>query len=190
MTAEKKRITNKHIERAFNKLPEKTRDYYEHFPSLLNDSLLDVSIAYLFMGIERAHFRALHCGLTVKHKADAAVTDAVLTRQRISRRDFEKFFKAVFGEKVEAGTLRKLREAEKIRDKVIHGREPTDAENKRAIIGALEYIKGFVKQIEKNHKLLNPFGPLKGVGGLKKTRLPKTTTRWVLKGMGFDVKVV
>lgn len=187
MAATRTRITDKQILNVFKRLPEKTRDYYEHFPSLLNDSLFDVSIAYLFMGIERAHFRALHCGLTVKHKADAAVTDAVLTEQRISRRDFEKFFKAVFGENVEPTTLRKLREAEKIRDKVIHGREPTDAENKRAIIGALEYIKGFAKQIETNHNLLNPFGPLTGVGGLKNTRLPKTTTRWVLKGMGFEV---
>ncbi len=185
MPATKKRIADKRILNVFKRLPKKTRDYYEHFPSLLKDSLLDVLIAYLFMGIERGHYRALHCGLTVKHKADAAVTDAILMKQHITRGSFEKFFKAVFEENIEPGTLRKLREAEEIRNKVIHGRKPTDAEKKRAIIDALEYVQGFAKQIEKNHNLLNPFGPLTGVGGRKKTRLPKTTTRWVLKGMGF-----
>lgn len=176
------KLTQKAVLKRFEAVPKTIRDYFKELPSLLDKFPLDVAIGYIFMGIEKAQNRALLGGLLVNHKTNAEVTRTVLNRQHIKRESFEKFYGIVFGEALDKSVLSKLRYAERIRDRVIHGKIVSEADKRKAVVSALEHCEGFAKLIP---GAFNPFGDLRGICG-RRVPLAKPTTRWVLKGMGFD----
>jgi hypothetical protein len=169
----------------FNACPSSVRWYFEHLPKLIDTFPLDVALAYVFAQVESAQVMALYCGATKLHSVDKDIARRAMSTHHMTRSDFRTKFESIYGTPISDSTIKLANVAEAVRDRVMHGKEATDDDKRNAIAHALQYA------IEMNDLTATlggprPFGDLRGFKGAAKA-LPKPTSRWVLKGMGFAV---
>ncbi len=89
----------------------------------------------------------------------------------------------VFGKPLPDTTIGLLKTAEKVRDKTVHGKGISEPQAREAIVDVLDYataVNNFVDGIAG----FKPFGSMQGFKGAAQP-LAKSTTAWLLKGMGF-----
>ena len=169
----------------FKTLPNELKDYFQKLENLLQDYPADISLSHIFALIEKAMHMALYCGIIKMHSADKDLTDKAIQSYYVTRDDYKSKFELLFGEKISPGALTKLEDAEKIRDKIMHGKKTTDSDKFKAIKNALEFSQEFNEQIFRKASF-KPFGKLQGFKGAKKP-LGKSTSRLILKGLGFNL---
>lgn len=104
----------------------------------------------------------------------------------MSRGRFRDLFQVVFGKPLDKSLADKLYNAEKIRDKVLHGKDWTDAQAREALVNMFDFAENF-NDFVYDLAGFKPFSDLRGFKGRKQS-LPKPTTRWVLRGMGIGIK--
>ncbi|WP_162516190.1 hypothetical protein, partial [Aeromonas veronii] len=104
----------------------------------------------------------------------------------LNSRGFKEIYKNVFGQAIRDITVNKLSEAEVVRDKVIHGKQVSDAELREAIADVLEYAELLNDEVS-SVASFKPFGNMKGFKG-RADSLDNRTTKWLMKGMGFGVR--
>lgn len=166
--------------------PNGVQKVFNDLPKLLNNMSLTVPLAYMFARVEAIHVLTLYCGLVKIHQTNASMTWKILQEQRITRKNFQDFFSRVVGGELNDQTRELLEQAEKVRDKVIHGKGVIDAEKRNAVADLLDYAKAFDAEVFGMARF-HPFGgDLRGFKGAGKS-FPQRTTRWILKGMGFDI---
>lgn len=161
------------------------RSYFEHLPKLLNQFPLDVTLSYAFTRLELAQNMALYCGVVKVHRADAKLASNAISTHHMTREGFVKLYSTVFGFDLPKGAAQALKTAEDTRDAVLHGKPATQERLRNAIARVLEYAEAINAQLSDKHNL-RPFGDLRGFSGRAK-KLEKTTTRFMLKGMGFPL---
>jgi hypothetical protein len=169
----------------YEESPKEVRDYFPVLSDIIKQFNWDVSISYVFSRIEFAKLMTIYCGIVKLHQADGQLSWTAVTVDYFSRSRFKELFEKVFGQPIPPGVLKKLENAETIRDKVAHGKPVRDAEIRLAMVNILEFAEDFnifVYSIAR----FRPFGKLRGFKGRMKP-LGKLTTRWILKGMGFSV---
>jgi hypothetical protein len=105
--------------------------------------------------------------------------------QHLTRDGFRVRYKTVFGQSPHKATVAKIKEAEKIRDRVIHGKDVDDATLLQALLDVIDYAEAFNMEVKKIGGF-EPFGDLRGFKG-RAEPLDKSTTRWLLKGMEFPI---
>jgi len=165
---------------------EGVRVYFEELPHLLNDDYTyEVSLAYLFLRTERAQNKALYCGAVKLHRVSAEVATRAIDTQHLTRDGFLGLYTNVFGEELPKVVRDKIKVAERIRDRVVHGKTVSDAEMREAHVDVLDYAEAL------NAELLRvggfePFGDLRGFKG-RAGALDNATSRWLLKGLGFAI---
>jgi len=145
----------------------------------------EVALAYLFLRTEKAQNRALYRGLVKLHRAYTEMAERVVNTHHLTRDSFLNMYKNVFGRALSAATVAKIKDAEKIRDRVIHGKDVSDRDLRKALVDVIDYAEALnieVRQIGG----FEPFGHLRGFKGRAKP-LDESTTRWLLKGMGFVI---
>jgi hypothetical protein len=177
---------HKAIIKQYEASADEVKRYFEHLPKLVKDFPFEVALSYLFARVERAHNMTLYCGVVKLHRAESAMAASIIKKQHLTRDLFKELFNSIYGVSIETYIAAKLTEAEKIRDRAIHGKEPRDKEMRKAISDVLIYAEQFNDFVEKAAQL-KPFGDLRGFKGRGKP-LEKSTTRWLLKGLGFAVK--
>jgi hypothetical protein len=169
----------------FNSCPEEIRAYLSDLPRLLDGFPLDVAISYLFAQIERAHNATLCSGAVKIHRANRNIARAAVGAHHITREGFQKQFETVFGRPIPDEVKQELEAAEIVRDKILNG-QPTQEKEKRETIGhVLDYAQAFNRLVNSLAKF-KPFGDQKGSNGCAES-LDRSTTRWMLKGMGFSL---
>jgi hypothetical protein len=177
----------KGLKDVYESMDQETKVYLSKLEPLLSDGKnYEIALAYCFMKLEEGHHRALKCGLVRIHECDSKKVDSELEKQHFTSDKYALVFKNVFSDSIPAQAKDYLSEAQKIRNKIIHGKSTTDPKRREAIYYSLEYMKilgAFVK--EKTQK--NPYGDLRGLKG-KKTLLPAKSTVWMLKGFGLGEK--
>jgi len=173
------------ILRVIEKAPKGVAAYFEHLPTLLESLPLDVSLSYVFSRVELAHNMTLYCGVVKKHRTDAVLTRKVINTQHMTRGQFRDKFQTVFGESIPNDVAKPLADAEKVRDLVMHGKSANDASKRQAIVAVIDYARAF-NDLVSGLAGFRPFGDLRGFKG-RSEPLDKATTRWVLRGMGFDL---
>jgi len=169
----------------FNRAPEGVRACFIYLPALLEGFPLDVSLSYVFAQVELAHNLSLYCGVVKQHRANAVLARRAIDTQHLTREGFRERFGVVFGQPVPETISEKLASAEDTRDRVMHGKSTSAKQKREAIGNVVEYAReynDFVYSIAR----LRPFGELRGFKGRAKSVDP-STTRWMLKGMGFTV---
>lgn len=162
------------------------RGFFEHLPQLLTSEFpYDVSIAYLFSRVELAHNSTLYYGAVKLHRCHPDVTWSVIDSSHMTRPAFRARFKIVFGKELDLTVAKKIETAEKVRDRIVHGKSTTELSKREAIASILLYASDF-------NSFLNglagfrPFGQdMRGFKG-RTAPLDKATTNWVLKGMGLS----
>jgi hypothetical protein len=164
---------------------ESARDYFEHIPKLVAEFPLDVSLAYVFAQVEKAHVMALYCGIVKLHRTDGEVTWKAVHGHYMTRDGFKQKYETIYGKGIASGTIDLLVYAEEVRDKVMHGKTASDDNKRNAIAHVLQYADDLNSETAALRGP-KPFGDLRGFKGRGKS-LDKGTSRWVLKGMGFGV---
>jgi hypothetical protein len=173
------------LKKYFKSLPKNLRPHFEYFLKILEFKLpLEIAVAYVFYRIELAHRDTLLFGIIKKHRTEYRLVWEIIRKEQIGRAEFLRLFKNVIGTELPKPIETKLKEAEKIRDKAIHGHAPTDPEMRNAIKLALDYSNDFNKYV-KRHAKFAPFGDLSGLAGGRDERLKPDTSRLILKGLGF-----
>lgn len=170
----------------FEAKPEDIRFCFGSFPDLVRDYEWDVSLSYVFSRIEAVKHMTLYCGLVKRHWTDAALTRELLNKDHMSRGRFRELFKIVFDQQIPDAIQAKLSAAERVRDKVAHGKSLEAAEARRALADAFAFAEEFSDFVQ-DIAGIRPFGHLRGFKGRGES-LTKETTRWVLRGMGIPPK--
>ena len=163
---------------------DEVKNYFEHFPKLAKEFPWDVSISYMFAQVELAHNMTIYCGIVKLHRAEGNLVWQAVNNQHITRPSFKEFFKTVFGVNMKKSISEKIEEAEKIRDKILHGKPVSEELKRKAVVDILDYAKNFNQEIYRIAGF-KPFGSLRGFKG-RAQPLDKSTSRWILKGMGFN----
>lgn len=159
------------------------QDYFEPVSELIERYNYEVALAHVFSKIERAQNLAIYCGLTKIHKIDRGIADSAVQNEHITRPRFRELFRAIFGKSMPQSMIEKIKHAESVRDKFMHGKKVTDREMRQAIVDVIDHA-------EELNALINslagfrPFGELRGFKGAAQP-LPKSTSRLVVKGIGF-----
>lgn len=169
----------------FNAAPPEIRSYFEHVPKLIDEFPLDVCLSYVFAQLERAQNAILYCGVVKLHRADAALAKTTIDVHRMTRPDFKAKFETVFAKPIPSATSDLLQKAEEARDRVMHGKKTTDDEKRNAVASVLDYAEA-INGLVSGSAGFKPFGDLRGFKGAAQS-LDKSTTRWLLKGMGFTI---
>lgn len=165
--------------------PDEVKGYFEHFPKLAKEFPWDVAISYMFALVELAHNMTIYCGIVKLHRAEGNLVRKAVNNQHITRPSFKEFYKTVFGEDVKKSISEKIEEAEKIRDKILHGKPVSEELKRKAVVDILDYAQNFNKEIYRIAGF-KPFGSVKGFKG-RAQPLDRSTSRWILRGMGFSM---
>lgn len=162
------------------------KSYFNSLPSLVDQSQYEVAIAYLFLMTERAQNRTIYGGVVKLHRANTKLAERVVNQQHLTRNGFHLLFKNIFGHDLPSETNAKIKKAEGVRDKVVHGKKVTDSQMRQAIADILEYAEAMNQEIQKSAGF-KPFGDMRGYKGRAES-LDTRTSRWLLKGLGFEIK--
>jgi len=169
----------------FDSCPEEIRAYLSDLPRLLDGFPLEVSISYLFTCIQRAHNATLCSGAVKVHKANRNVARAAVGAQQITREGFQQQFETVFGLPMPEEVKQELEAAQMVHDKILNGQRTSEKDKREAIGHVLDYAQALNRFVNRRAKF-KPFGDQEGSDGCAES-LNKSTTRWMLKGMGFSL---
>jgi len=175
------------VRNRYQSSPDRVRSYFSEIPSLLENYSWEVSIAYAFLRLEQAHNYCLYAGVRRLHRAEATVASRFVDKHHLTRKGFQRLFKNVFGEALPAILVELIKDAEKVRDKVIHGKSSTASDHRKALISLLEYAIGLNKYIM-DRAGFSPFvTDRRGLTG-RGEALDRSTTSWLMRGLGFNNK--
>lgn len=168
----------------YNPCEKDLKEYFYHLPSLAQNYPWDVSISYLFSRVELAHNMTIYCSVVKLHRVDSELAKIAVNKQHMTREGFRELFKSITGKSVRKDALNLIKEAEEIRDQILHGKSVTEEQKRKAVCDIIEYAKKFNDEVSSICGF-KPFGSLTGFKGRAES-LDKSTSRWVLKGIGFD----
>jgi hypothetical protein len=171
-------------------MPAEVQTFFADLPALIDsDFSLNISLAYVFFRIEQGQRQALYCGARKLHRTESALTWRAIDLHDLTRAGFKELFKTIYGFDVNSAANECLTIAQDIRDNLMHGRNPSDADQRTAICNAMHYAKEMNELIAvTKNKGFRPFsGDLRGIVGRLES-LDASTTRWILKGMGFTMR--
>jgi hypothetical protein len=152
-----------------------------------SDFSLEVLLAYTFLRLEQGQHMALYCGARKLHKTDGELTWRAIDSQHMIREGFHKYFETIYGAALPQDVRDIITPAEKIRDRVMHGKGLDPAELREAISRTLQYADHINRFLDQRNVGFRPFcGDLRGFVGRLES-MDKATSRWVLKGMGFQI---
>lgn len=172
--------------KAYNACSKEVREYFEHIPKLLDQFPMDVCLAYVFARLELGQNMALYCGVVKLHRADSESAKTAVAAHHMTRKEFREKYNTVFGDYPPKAAKEDLDRAEAVRDAVMHGKTTDEAKLRNAIAAVLLYAEEINKDLECKAGFC-PFCPdLRGFKGAGQA-LDKSTTRWLLKGMGFTL---
>ena len=162
--------------------------YFSEFETLVCEhEFLRAALAFGFHLVEMAHHRLLYGDLCRLHGAHTELARKTIDSQFMTRNMFRDLYHAVFSQKFPVTLETKIKKAEAIRDKMIHGKNVTDAKTWKAIFDLIGYARGLNEQILEISDF-QPFADMRGVTSRRRGALfNKETTRWMLKGMSFSI---
>lgn len=167
----------------YKSLDQRIQDYFSHLPGLAENYPWDVCISYLFAKVELAQNMAIYCSAVKLHRVHTQIAYAAIENHHMTRDGFRELLKTVTGRKVPQTVIDKISAAETVRDRLLHGKRVTEQAKRQAVIDLLDYASNLNQHMHDSHGI-RPFGKLKGFKGRSKP-LDKSTSRWVLKGMGL-----
>ena len=122
----------------YNALPQPLQEYSLHFPKLVEEFSHEVALSCLFAQIEPAHNMTIYCGVVKCHGVDADVARNTVNAHHMTRERFRELYRLIMDNKrIEAAALDKAISAEKVRDKILHGKQVQDADKRKAIVNSL-----------------------------------------------------
>ncbi|MDH5542032.1 MAG: hypothetical protein OEY64_03610 [Nitrospinota bacterium] len=170
----------------FGNKSDYVRNFFEKVPVLIDSSLgIDIVLAYVFFRLEYGQRLILYSGVRKLHKTNSELTWDAIETHDLKRKDFMNLFKIIYGFPIKKYAKDDLKIAEKFRDYLMHGKDIKTTQMIEAIGRVLDYSSKINEQVDQKCGF-KPFSNLRGLTGAGKS-LDKSTSRWVLKGMGFNL---
>ena len=129
---------------------------------------------------------AIYCGVVKLHRADPPLARRAVDAHPMHRDEYKELFKTVFGKPMNPAVTKELTKAQGVRDKIMHGKSASEADKRQGVLDVLKYAKAFNDQVY-DLAGFRPYGRLQGFKGRGKA-LDKSTTRWLLKGLGLHLQ--
>jgi hypothetical protein len=168
----------------YRRCPVEVQGYFDRLPDLIEHYNWEVALGFMFIRLEKALNTMLYCGARKVHRAHAETAYRFVDRHHMGRKEFRRLFKNVFGQAISNETAGIVAEAEKVRDKIVHGKDATDADKRKAIVWLLIYAEQ-MNQLVDQLAGFKPFTTdLRGFAG-RGDALDQSTTGWLMKGLGF-----
>ena len=177
--------TTRRLLNQYNALPDDIKNYFEHFPKLAEDFPWNVSISYMFSLVELAHNMTIYCGVVKLHRVNSTLARTAVDNHHMTRDGFKDLYETIFAKPLEQPVANKIAEAEKVRDRILHGKTVSEGNKRKAVADILEYAEAFNAAVY-DIAGFKPFGSLRGFKGRAKP-LDKSTSRWILKGIGLTI---
>jgi hypothetical protein len=173
----------------FNRQGNDIIGFFSEFVPLVDSTIsLRVLLAYVFFELERGQSLTLYLGARKIQRTDADLTWKALNNQHITRETFLKFFNTIYSFDLPQTVIEIIKPAEKTRDKLMHGKDVAEAEVRGAIARVIQYSKAINDLMDSKNIHFHPFSAdLRGFAGRCES-LEKATSRWILKGMGFEIR--
>ena len=165
--------------------PEEIQWYFTPAAELIEHYPWEVSLAYLFARLERAHIMTLYCSVVKLHKVDSELAAQAVDRFENRHADFRALFANALGRKFPRSLINKLEPAQAVRNRVLHGKNVAEKDFRKALVAIIEYAEEFNQKCYDSGGF-RPFGPLKGFKGAAAS-MDRSTSRWVLKGIGLPI---
>ena len=173
------------VRNRFLEAPEEIQWYFEPAAELIDGYPWEVPLAYLFARLERAHIMTLYCGVVKLHRVDSELAAGAVDRFENRQQDFRALFENVLGRKFPRSLINKLKDAQTVRNRVLHGKSVEESGFRKAVIAIIEYAEEF-NQTCFDLGGFRPVGRLQGFKGAG-VSMDKATSRWVLKGIGLPI---
>ena len=172
----------------FDRLDDDVKVFFDEFRALVESNFsLEVVLAYVFLRLEQGQHMALYCGARKLHKTDGELTWRALDAQHMIREGFHKYFETIYGAPLPQDVRDIITPAENIRDRLMHGKGLDPAELREAISRTLQYTDHINRFLDGRDVGFRPFcGDLRGFAGRLES-MDTATSRWILKGMGFQI---
>ena len=179
------------VVRAFEGAPDEVRAFLPDLPHLMQDRALRhglaAALAYAFHRLEVAHRRALFLGLVRLHGVGPELARRATENEHLSREHFQRLFREVLRAPLPAEARTLLDVATGVRDDLVHGKQVRPASLRKALMAVTAYaceLHGFCVEGEPG---LSPFREdVHGLVPPADRRLTNATSRFVLRGMGFE----
>lgn len=171
------------IIRLFESFPDSFRGYFNHFPRLAKEFPWDVSIGYLFSQTELAQNMTIYGAVVRTHRVDATIARSVIDSHHMTRDRFRELYEIILDKQIDGDTVAKAKVAEAVRDRILHGKSVPESDKRKAVVSILEYANLLNEQVNSDAGF-RPFGSMQGFKG-RAASLDKSTSRWVLTGMGL-----
>jgi hypothetical protein len=172
----------------FDGLTPDIQAYFNEFRELIASNFsLEIVLAYVFFRLEQGQHMALFCGARKLHRLDGELTWKAIDSQHMIRDAFHKYFETIYGAALPKDVRDIVQPAEAIRDRLMHGKGTEPAQLREAISRVLQYAEQINVFLDQRRVGFHPFcGDLRGFVGRLES-MDKATSRWVLKGMGFQI---
>ncbi len=179
----------------YEKLPSEVRDHFWQFPEIIEKiEDLRLALTYMFYRVEWAHTTSLYIGLRktygVQAEGKTYAVDAYMAKQamdstHMTREKFQDSYETVFSKDFPKNAAEKIKLAQQVRDKLMHGMRVSDAQVTEALLKIMEYTKLYHDAVREAADF-SPFGSQQGVTGATKS-LDKKVSCVILKGLGFHM---
>ena len=170
-----------------NASSDEVRSFFDPVMALIENYRWEVSIGYMSTRVEQAHNHLLRGAAVKIHGVNGQTAKRFVDRQHMTRKEFSHLYKNVVGIQMPARAAKLLSDAEKIRDRVVHGKNVSERDQRTAIIYIVEYAEQINAELQEKANF-SPFkADQRGYAGRRVT-LPDATSAWVMKGLGFSSK--
>ena len=92
----------------------------------------------MFSIVEIAHNMTVYCGVAKRHRVNSDLARTAVDNHHMTRDGFKDLFKAVFGKPLGKLVVEKFKQAESVRDRILHGKTVSELEKRQAFIDILE----------------------------------------------------
>lgn len=161
----------------YNSSPEEIRGYFSDIPALIENYDWEVSLGFMFARVEKAHNILLYRGAVKIHRANPTVAPQAVDRHHMTRKEFRRLYKNVFGEPLPQEAVDLIKDAEAVRDKVLHGKSASDALKRKAIVRILEYAEKVNSEVQSLAQFKPFINDSRGYTG-RREALDESTTQW------------
>jgi len=153
-------------------------------PGLIDESAkFEIALAYSFLKTELAQNRTLYGGALRLYQAHSEVAQNLIDAQHLTRDTFKTLYKNTFGKIISAQTDAHFNSAQRVRNRIIHGKSVQTPDIRNAVAEILDYASGLDAEVFAIANF-HPFGDMRGIRG-RQGSLNKKTTRWLMKGLGY-----
>lgn len=175
------------LQDVYTSMPDEVQAFFSDLPALINsDFSLNIALAYMFFRIEQGQRQMLYYGARKLHRTESQLTWKIVDSQHLTRDAIKEKFEIIYGFPISDTANQYIKEAEGVRNALMHGQKPIEAKQREAICKVMYYAEEMNEHIAGKLNFRPFTGDQRGIVG-RREFLDKSTTRWILKGMGFKL---